>query len=119
MKIRTDFVTNSSSSSFILASKGELSEAQKAAIISFVEKRMLGEVLSEEDVNKILNDGSYLEDKFKDLIRQKLNEGFQIREGFISFNGDEDMEELHQALWETLEKADPDSFQGIDTDLIY
>lgn len=43
MKVRTDFVTNSSSSSFILARKAELSEKQKEAIVEFVVERMLGE----------------------------------------------------------------------------
>ena len=43
MKIRTDFVANSSSSSFILARKGALTEQQKAAIIAYVEENLLGQ----------------------------------------------------------------------------
>ena len=41
MKIRSDYVTNSSSSSFILARKGELNEAQKEAILRYVTERMM------------------------------------------------------------------------------
>lgn len=38
MKVRMDFVTNSSSSSFILARTSKLNEKQKEEILKYVEK---------------------------------------------------------------------------------
>ena len=42
MKVRSDFVTNSSSSSFILARKDELTEEQKQLILDYVCNNLLG-----------------------------------------------------------------------------
>ena len=42
MKVRMDFVTNSSSSSFILARTSKLNEKQKEEILQYVEKTFLG-----------------------------------------------------------------------------
>ena len=40
-KYRVDYVTNSSSSSYIIARKAELSEEQKEEIVKFVEENFL------------------------------------------------------------------------------
>jgi hypothetical protein len=124
MKIRSDFITNSSSSSFILAQRGAFSEKQKEAILKYAVKKLLGKSeltpeSTEEDVRKVFNDYS-VDDEYQEQIRQALVEGKSIRFGYVGFECCEDSYvDMFTELWEALKKSDPDAFTIIDDDLDY
>lgn len=124
MKVRTDFVTNSSSSSFILARRGELTEKQKEAIIEYVEKRLLGRKLlmpsSDEDEIQEAFEENYIEEVFQEKIRQALKEDKTIYTGDVIFEEcDYRLGNMFADLWEKLEEADRDNFETIDGSLEY
>ena len=126
MKTRMDFVTNSSSSSFILAHKPGMSEKQKEAVIQFVEKELLGkEILTpestEEEIQEVFEEeewGYFNEDRQKE-IREALKSGKSIYSGWVSFEGGYDYAEMLEKVWKLMEEnSDGDSI-AIDDDLSY
>ena len=124
MKIRIDFVTNSSSTSFILARKGELTDKQKDAIVKFVEEKFLGEKLlspksSEEEIQEAIEE-IYLMDKNEKVVRNALANGSDIYTGNVSFeDASYHLTEMYQKLWEILSETNNDNFVEIETSLDY
>ena len=118
MRIRKDFVTNSSSSSFILARKEKLSEKQKEVIINFVIEHFLGghQEASKECLDREL-EYRYNANKVKRYIKSAVEDGQKIYIGSVCFEMPyESLAELYNELWRKLELADPDAFDKVVAD---
>lgn len=130
MKIRIDFVTNSSSSSFILARKGEITEEQKNAVIDYIVKKMLGDkILASEDVKtevameeKVANlaETDYWFEEKQNEIKEVLKSGKDIYVGTVNHEkADGYYCDLFENIWRILEKNSNGNFEAIQDDLSY
>ena len=112
MKIRKGFVTNSSSSSFILAKKREFTEKEKQIILDFMTEKLLGvpELTSEsteEQRQDSFRMNSVYDEEVMDAINQALADGKTV---YVSPEDNFNTFDLGE-LWEKLLNSGSNNFE--------
>lgn len=116
MKTRSDFVSNSSSTSFLIGFREEqLTQKQKDAIVEFISNNVLGQRTSDEEFAGL--ETWYPEEDCVDWARSLREQGWNINAGEFPYEFLDDLGSFLQRLWRAIAKADPENTKLIDIEL--
>ena len=122
MKTRMDFVTNSSSSSFLLAKKGqgEISKEGREMLAELLIKKFINNIETIEDVTpENIDSHDEFEYKSKEKIRiakNAMKDGFQLVRGYVSWEeSDYQLSSILEKVLEILKKEE--NYRVVDDDL--
>lgn len=127
MKIRTDYVTNSSRSLFMVAAAENLSEKAKNALLQWALDEFLGRPVispgaSDKEIETFIEEyaGGWYENN-EDLCRKvqdALKDGLTIYEGVVRFEGPDSVADNYEDVWDKLREYS-NEFRVIDDELSY
>jgi len=123
MKIRIDFVTNSSSSSFLLARKGngEISKEGRDKLVDLLVKDFIDLSIIDDITTENLAEHEGIEYRDRSVIeraRTALSDGFELGEGVVVYEGsDYTLSEMFEKMLNIL--GEEENYRIVDGDLSY
>lgn len=125
MKHKNDFAVNSSNS-FVLARSREMNDRQKAALLQYVERKLLGERVltpesTEEEIQKVFAESyEFGDERCRQAVRRALKEGKSVYAGWVTFEECEHRYgRMFEEVWKIMRENSEGDFVAIDDVLSY